>query len=269
MQVVLLAGGKGTRLTEETDRVPKPMVEIGNRPIIWHIMKGYAHYGFSEFIICCGYKGEVIKNYFTNYCTYANDITVSTLTHAPCIIPREDYRDDWTITMVDTGEATQTTDRIIAVEKYLGKEPFMVTYADGVGDVNIPKLLDVHYHSQKMVTLTAVQPSGKFGVLHLNNNDTITEFNEKPKGDTWVNAGFMVMEHEAIDIMKRHCNTMLEQGPLVELTHRGKLGAYRHTGFWKCMDTLRDRIELEEIWSAGNAPWRIWDGQIHNANLCV
>ena len=259
MKVVLLAGGAGSRLSEETIRVPKPMVEVGHRPIIWHIMKTYAHYGFSDFVICCGYKGDIIKDYFTNYCTYVNDITISTLSPIPLIIPRDDIREGWKITMIDTGESTPTTDRIIAVEKYLGSGPFMVTYADGVGDINIPELLDTHEKNKKMVTLTAVQPVGKFGVLHISNNNSILEFNEKPKGDTWINAGFMVMEHETLDLMKRHRDTMLEIGPLIELSHLGRLGAYKHEGFWKCMDTLRDRIELEEIWNTGTAPWRIWD----------
>jgi glucose-1-phosphate cytidylyltransferase len=256
MKVVILAGGFGTRLSEETHLKPKPMVEIGQKPILWHIMKIYSHYGYNDFIICLGYKGYLIKEYFANYFLHQSDITINIKNNS--IKVHQNAAEPWQVTLIDTGEKTMTGGRVKRVQKYINNETFMLTYGDGVSDIDINKLLAYHRSHGKLVTLTSSQPSGRFGTLHLDKKDNVRSFHEKPAGDgAWVNAGFFVMESAVFDYIEGD-ETTLEREPLEELAREGQLVAYRHRSFWKPMDTLRDKMELESLWNSGKAPWKIW-----------
>lgn len=257
MKVVILAGGFGTRLSEETDIRPKPMVEIGGKPILWHIMKIYSMYGYKDFIICCGYKGYLIKDYFINYSKYRCDITVD-LKKGDINI-HKNYAEDWHVTLVDTGLNTMTGGRIKRVKEYIGNERFLLTYGDGVADVDIEKLVEFHEINNNLATVTSVQPSGRFGALNINANNKVESFIEKPiDNGGWINGGFFVCEPEVLDYIEGDMTTF-EKEPLEELSQKGLLYAYKHYGFWKPMDTLRDKTELEALWSIGKAPWKIWE----------
>lgn len=258
MKVVIFAGGLGTRLSEETDVRPKPMVEIGGKPILWHIMKIYSHYGFDEFIICLGYKGYVIKEYFMNYYLHNSDVTFELGNNKVDV--HYSKAEHFKVTLVDTGLETKTAGRLKRVQKYLGDEPFMLTYGDGVADVNLNELLDFHKSHGKIGTLTAVQPEARFGGMDISNDGTITKFQEKPKGDgKWINGGFFVLNPEVFDFIPENSDhIMWEETPLDQLTKNGQLTAFKHPGFWKCMDALRDKIELEELWKNRKAAWKVW-----------
>lgn len=257
MKVVLLAGGFGTRLSEETELKPKPMVEIGGKPILWHIMKIYSHYGFNDFVICCGYKGYYIKEYFANYFLHQADVTIDLTKNSVSV--HKSNAEPWKITLVDTGINSMTGGRIKRIESFVEEKQFMLTYGDGVADVNLNSLLELHKKSGKHATLTAVQPSGKFGAINVNAEGKVLSFHEKPKGDgAWVNGGFFVLEPQIFNYLKEGDATIWEHSPLEELAKNNQLNAYKHTGFWKPMDTLRDKSELENFWSAGNAAWKVW-----------
>jgi glucose-1-phosphate cytidylyltransferase len=256
MKVVILAGGFGTRLSEETVNIPKPMVNIGEKPILWHIMKTYSHYGYNDFVICLGYKGYIIKEYFMNYFMHMSDITVD-LTDGGIKVHNSEA-EDWKITLVDTGLNTMTGGRIKRVKEYLNDETFMLTYGDGVADVNIKELVNYHKEHGKLATLTSVQPSGRFGALTMKEKGKVESFIEKPAGDgAWINGGFFVLEPEVIDYITDD-TTVWEREPLEKLSKDGELYAYKHKGFWKPMDTLRDKNDLEKLWQEGIAPWKIW-----------
>jgi glucose-1-phosphate cytidylyltransferase len=258
MKVVILAGGFGTRLSEQTSVRPKPMVEIGDEPILWHIMKIYHSHGFRDFVICCGYKGFVIKEYFANYVLHHSDVTFRTADRNLEI--HKSNAEDWSVTLVDTGQNTMTGGRLKRVAKYLDEnEPFCLTYGDGVSDVDIGKLVAFHREQGKMATMTAVQPPGRFGAFSLGADETqVTHFREKPKGDNaWINGGFFVLEHEVLDFIDGD-DTVWERGPMEQLSRKGELNAFRHSGFWQPMDTLRDRMYLEELWESGSPPWKTW-----------
>jgi len=257
MKAVILAGGYGTRLTEETTIKPKPMVEIGGKPILWHVMKTYSAYGINEFIICCGYKGEYIKDYFANYFLRRSDVTFDLKENSIRI--HENGAEPWKVTAVDTGDSTMTGGRLKRVKDYIGGETFCLTYGDGVGDIDIDSLIDFHHRERTLVTLTAVESPGRFGAFHLAANENkILRFREKPKGnDTWINGGFFVVEPEVMDYI-RDDSTVWERDPLEALAKEGKLSAYRHSGFWHPMDTLRDKTVLEELWASGEPPWKVW-----------
>ncbi len=256
MKVVILAGGYGTRLSEETVNIPKPMVEIGGKPILWHIMKIYSHYGYNDFIICLGYKGYVIKEYFMNYFMHMSDITVDLSNGG--IKVHNSKAENWKVTLVDTGLDTMTGGRIKRIKDHLDGERFMLTYGDGVGDVNINSLVKVHESHGKLATMTAVQPSGRFGTLRISDDKKVESFVEKPAGDgAWINGGFFVLEPQVIDYIKDD-STIWEREPLENLTKESQLFAYKHEGFWKPMDTLRDKIELDRLWSTKEAPWKVW-----------
>lgn len=258
MKVVILAGGFGTRLSEETILKPKPMVEIGDYPIIWHIMKIYSHYGFNDFIICLGYKGYVIKEYFANYFLYQCDVTFDFSNNSDRIIHCQ-KAEPWRVTLVDTGHNTMTGGRVKRIKEYVGNETFMLTYGDGVGDVSIDALVEFHRNHGKYATVTAVQPSGRFGAMNLNDVDLVQSFQEKPKGDgSWINGGFFVLEPEIFNFIAGD-DTYWEREPLENLAGAGQLMAFKHYGFWKPMDTLRDKAALEEMWISGNAAWNIWN----------
>jgi glucose-1-phosphate cytidylyltransferase len=257
MKIVILAGGLGTRLAEETDLRPKPMVEISGRPIIWHIMKIYSYWGFNDFIILTGYKSHVIKEYFINYYTRYSDITVDMETNT--VEVHKHRNEPWKVTMLYTGQNVMTGGRLLKARDYLAGERFMLTYGDGVSDINIPGLLAAHEKSRKAVTLTAVQPTGKFGALAVESDGRINSFLEKPVGDgAWINGGFFVMEPAVFEYLKNGDATILERDPLEKLAADGKLNAFKHTGFWKAMDTLKDKIELTEMWEKEKAPWALW-----------
>jgi glucose-1-phosphate cytidylyltransferase len=257
MKVVILAGGLGTRLSEETELKPKPMVEIGGRPILWHIMKIYSHYNFNEFVICCGYKGYVIKEYFANYFLHQADVTIDLVRNNLEI--HSSKAEPWKITLVDTGLNTMTGSRIRKVRKYLNEERFMLTYGDGLADINLVDLVKYHEEHRKIATLTTVQPSGKFGSVILGNNDLVSSFQEKPKGDgAWINGGFFVLEPEVFKYIDDTDDCIWEKKPLESLALDCQLMAYRHTGFWRPMDTLRDKVDLEGMWNSNNCNWRLW-----------
>ncbi len=257
MKIVLLAGGAGTRLSEETSLRPKPMVEIGGKPILWHIMKMYSFYGFNDFIICLGYKGYMIKEYFINYFYHQSDLTIDLKENKTTI--HSSKSEPWTITLIDTGLDTLTGGRIKRIEQYVNNETFMLTYGDGVSDVNIKELYEYHKINRKYATLTSVQPSGRFGSLIIDGNDKVSAFQEKPKGDgAWINGGFFVLEPSIFKYIKNDL-TIWERDPLENLAKEGQLAAYKHKGFWKPMDTLRDKIELEEMWNSKSAKWKLWD----------
>ena len=257
MKVVILAGGLGTRLSEETDLKPKPMVEIGEHPIIWHIIKIYSHFGFNDFIICLGYKGYVIKEYFANYFLHKSDIEIDIQNNEMKYL--NTTTESWKISLIDTGQNTMTGGRIKRVEKYLDNKTFMLTYGDGLADVNITNLLKFHQEHQKSATVTAVQPAGRFGSLSIGDEDNISSFLEKPPGDnSWINGGFFVLEPEVIDYIGGD-ETVWEMEPLEKISQNRQLVAYKHRGFWHPMDTLRDRNYLNQIWKSGKAPWKVWN----------
>jgi glucose-1-phosphate cytidylyltransferase len=255
MKVVILAGGLGTRLSEETTVRPKPMVEIGGRPILWHIMKIYAQHGLTDFVICTGYKGYVIKEYFANYFLHMCDVTFD-LAHNQLEI-HHSHAEPWKVTLVDTGEATQTGGRVKRVARYLDDGPFLLTYGDGVADIDITALLAFHREHKRLATVTGVQPPGRFGSLEIDGTRA-TGFREKPTGDGgWINGGFFVLGREVIDYVAGGA-TVWEKEPMERLAAEGQLGVYLHQGFWQPMDTLRDRSQLEAMWAAGRAPWKTW-----------
>lgn len=257
MKVVILAGGLGTRLSEETELKPKPMVEIGGRPILWHIMKIYSYYGFNDFVILTGYKSHVIKDYFLNYYTRYSDITVDMSNNSVEI--HQHRNEPWKVTMLYTGKDTMTGGRIKKAKEYVGNETFMLTYGDGVSDVNIPELLTSHKKSGKLATVTSIQPSGKFGALNIQNDGEITSFMEKPKGDgAWINGGFFVLEPQIFDYISEDDDAIWEREPLENLARDGQLQAFKHQGFWQAMDTLKDKNDLTAMWESKNAPWAIW-----------
>jgi glucose-1-phosphate cytidylyltransferase len=256
MKVVLLAGGFGTRLSEETDIRPKPMAEIGGKPILWHIMKGYAQFGFDEFVILLGYKGYYIKEYFANYFLHQSDITIDLKNNQ--LEVHNNTSEPWKVTLLETGLHTMTGGRIKRAKDFIGDEPFLLTYGDGVSNVDINALLSFHKKHGKAVTMTAVQPEGRFGALQTDANDKVLSFMEKPKGDgSWINGGFFVCEPKVLDYIQDD-TTVFEQKPLEQLAAEGELYTYRHTGFWKCMDTLRDKVRLNELWDSGQAQWKSW-----------
>jgi len=255
MKAVILAGGFGTRISEETHLKPKPMVEIGGRPILWHIMKMYNHYGIDEFIICLGYKGYLVKEYFANYFLHMSDVTFDMRNNSQHI--HQNAAEPWRVTLIDTGERTMTGGRLKRVASYLGEEDFCFTYGDGVADVDIGELIAFHHQHRMLATVTAVQPPGRFGALHLT-GEKIVAFEEKARSETsWINGGFFVLSPEVLRYIDSD-DTVWEQEPLGRLAAEGKLVAYRHRGFWKPMDTLRDKVQLEEMWEAGTAPWKVW-----------
>lgn len=258
MKVVILAGGLGTRISEESHLKPKPMIEVGGAPILWHIMKYYSSYGFNEFIICCGYKGYVIKEYFADYYLHRSDVTFDFANNNEMII-HNNVAEPWKVTVVDTGLHTMTGGRLKRIQKYVGDQTFMMTYGDGVSDIDLDALLEFHRVHKKAATLTAIQPGGRFGVLDIDDNETVRQFSEKAKEDGgWINAGFMVLEPEVFDYIEGD-DTFFEKEPLENLALDGKLAAYRHEGFWKCMDTMRDKGMLDELWNSGQAPWKRWE----------
>ncbi len=258
MKVVILAGGLGTRLSEETKLIPKPMVEIGGKPILWHIMKIYSYYGFNDFIILTGYKSHIIKDYFVNYYQRYSDITVDMINNSVEI--HRTQTEPWKVTMLYTGENTMTGGRIKKAQKYIGNEPFLLTYGDGVSDVNITSLINAHKNSNKIVTMTAVQPSGRFGALIIKDDNIITSFKEKPKGDeSWINGGFFVCEPQVFDYINDDDSTIFERAPLEKLAENHQLNAYKHSGFWRAMDTLKDKNDLTEMWQTDTAPWAVWN----------
>lgn len=258
MKVAILAGGLGTRLGEETSIRPKPMVEIGGKPILWHIMKIYSYYGFNDFVILAGYKCEHIKHYFLNYYALMSDFTIN-LADNNLTVHRNDA-EPWNVTIVDTGVETLTGGRIKRAQKYLEDDTFMLTYGDGVSDVNIKNLLKFHKDQGKYATLTAVQPQGRFGVLDLDQNDMVVSFQEKPKNQStaWINAGFFVLEPEIFDYIKDGDQTIWERSPLMSLSKDQQLGAFKHNGFWHPMDMLKDKKDLNKMWDDGEAPWKVW-----------
>ena len=255
MKAVILAGGLGTRISEETSTRPKPMIEIGGKPILWHILKIYSHFGINDFVICCGYKGYVIKEYFANYFLHTSDVTFDMSTNGMEVHSRK--AEPWRVTLVDTGESTLTGGRLRRVREHLGDEPFCFTYGDGVADVDIGALISFHQAEGRQATLTAVQPPGRFGSLAFERGRVLT-FEEKPQGDgSWINGGFFVLEPSVLDLVDGDQCTW-EQQPLQTLAEMGQLSAYHHQGFWQPMDTLRDKTLLEGLWQSGQAPWKFW-----------
>jgi glucose-1-phosphate cytidylyltransferase len=256
MKVVVLAGGMGTRISEESGVRPKPMIEIGGKPILWHIMKIYSHYGHNDFIVCLGYKGYVIKEYFSNYFLHMSDVTFD-MQHNTMEIHQR-YAEPWKVTLVDTGMESMTGGRIRRIARYIGNETFMLTYGDGVADIDIRALLAFHRGHGRTATVTATQPTGRFGALNLGGNDHVLSFQEKPAGDgAWINGGFFVFEPPLFDLLADD-SSVLERAPLETLARENNLLAYKHHGFWHAMDTLRDKNHLEALWQSGNSPWKVW-----------
>ena len=257
MKVVILAGGFGTRIGEESHLKPKPMLEIGERPILWHIMKIYSHHGYNDFIICLGYKGYCIKEYFAHYFLHESDITYDFRNGNERIV-HQHTAEPWKVTLVNTGLETLTGGRVKRIQPYVGNEPFMLTYGDGVGNIDIQALVGFHKSHKKLATVTSIQPSGRFGALDLSETNQVCGFHEKPKGDgSWINGGFFIMEPQVFDYIDGD-KTILEKEPLERLASDGELLAYKHSGFWQPMDTLRDKNQLEELWKSGKAPWKVW-----------
>ena len=257
MKAVILAGGLGTRLSEETTIKPKPMVEIGGRPILWHIMKIYSAYGINDFIICCGYKGYIIKEYFANYFLHMSDVTFDmrfNIMNIHC-----GHAEPWRVTLIDTGDQSMTGGRLKRVKEHIGNETFCFTYGDGVSSLNITDLINFHKQEKTLATLTASQPPGRFGAIYLGEDQSrVSKFNEKPDGDgAWVNSGYFILEPEVIDLIADD-STVWEQEPLQKIAQMEQLSAYKHNGFWQPMDTLRDKTYLEGLWKSGNPPWKVW-----------
>jgi glucose-1-phosphate cytidylyltransferase len=256
MKVVILAGGLGTRLREETEYRPKPMVQIGGRPMLWHIMKIYSHYGYTDFVICLGYKGQMIRDYFLNYETQNRDFTV-TLGSGQVEVHGNHTEDGWRVTLAETGEKTMTGGRLKRIEKYLGCSTFMATYGDGLADMDVESLVGFHRRHGKLATVTAVRPSSRYGELAIE-NDKVTLFREKPQvNEGWINGGFFVLQPEIFELIEGE-NDTLETGLLLRLVERGQLAVYQHEGFWQCMDTYREMQQLDDMWARNNAPWRVW-----------
>lgn len=257
MKAVILAGGFGTRLSEATNLIPKPMVEIGGKPILWHIMKTYSLHGINEFVICCGYKAYVIKEWFANYFMHNSDVTVDLANNT--IEVHECKAEPWKVTLVDTGLHTMTGGRIKRIQKYIGDEPFLLTYGDGVSDIDITASIEEHKKNSKALTVTAYKPNGKFGALEIDDAGSVNAFTEKPAGDgMWINAGYFICEPEVFSYITEGDSTIFEKAPLENLAKDGKMHSYKHTGFWKPMDTLRDNTELNAMWDSGKAPWKKW-----------
>ena len=256
MKVLILAGGFGTRISEETDIKPKPMVEVGGKPILWHIMKTYSSYGFNEFVVLLGYKGHVIKEFFSNYYLYQSNVTIDLKNNSVDIHQNES--ESWKVTLLETGIETFTGGRIKQAKSYIGNNDFLLTYGDGLSDVNISKLIDFHNSHGKHITMTAVQPEGRYGALNIKPDNSILSFTEKPKGDgTWINGGFFVCKPEVFDYIDDDLTTF-EEEPLMNLANDNQLMAFKHGGFWECMDTLRDKNNLCRLWDSNQAPWKIW-----------
>jgi glucose-1-phosphate cytidylyltransferase len=257
MKVLILAGGMGTRISEESGIRPKPMVEIGNWPILWHVMKTYSHYGFNDFVILLGYKGSVIKEYFANY--YLNQSSICIDLSKNTMETIQTQVEPWKITLLDTGADTLTGGRVLRARDIVGNEPFLLTYGDGVADVDVHKLIAHHKASQKLATMTVVQPGGKFGIVDFDSTGQVTSFTEKPQHHSgWINGGFFVCEPQVFDYIPKRDNVMFEHDPLEGLVRDGQLGCYEHHGFWKCMDTLSDKNTLNELWNKGKALWKVW-----------
>ena len=257
MKVVILAGGLGTRLSEETVVKPKPMVEIGGMPILWHIMKIYSAHGYNDFIICLGYKGYVIKEYFANYFLHKSDVTIDLTNNSVQV--HDSQAEPWKITLVDTGIHSMTGGRIRRIQKHVNNETFLLTYGDGICNIDIKALVRFHKDHNKFCTVSSVQPSGRFGAITLSENDQVRSFLEKPKGDgSWINGGFFVCEPGVFDYIKNGDETIWEKEPMEQIAHDGQLYAYKHSGFWRPMDTLKDKNDLNEMWETNRAPWKIW-----------
>lgn len=258
MKVVILAGGFGTRISEESHLKPKPMVEIGDKPILWHIMKLYSHYGYNDFVICAGYKQHVIKEYFADYYLHQSDITFDFTNNNDMVI-HHNVAEPWRVTIVDTGLNTMTGGRVKRIQKYIGDEPFLLTYGDGVSDVNIKELVEYHRSHGKMATMTAYNVGQRFGVLEIDEKGQINAFREKAKNDgSLINVGFMVLNPEFFQYISDD-TSVLEKQPLETVAKMGQLMSYKHDGFWQCMDTVREKEKLEEYWASGKAPWKVWD----------
>lgn len=261
MKVVILAGGLGTRISEESVVRPKPMVEIGGRPVLWHIMKHYTHYGYNEFIVCCGYKGHMIKEYFADYYMHSSDVTFD-FQHGNRLEIHNNIAEPWKVTLVDTGEKSMTGGRIKRIQKYIPEgEPFMLTYGDGVSDIDISELVQFHRGHGKHATVTAVQPGGRFGVMNIDEGSNVVKsFEEKPKDDgNWISGGFFVLEYAVFDYICSDDMVIFEQDVMPEIARNNQMVAYRHKGFWQPMDTLRDKNLLEKLWETGKAPWKTWE----------
>lgn len=257
MKVVILAGGFGTRISEESHLRPKPMIEIGGQPILWHIMKHYAAYGFTDYVICAGYKQNIIKEYFANYFLHTADITFDLGNNSMEV--HDAFAETWRVTVVDTGLNTMTGGRVRRIQKYIGDEPFFLTYGDGVSDVNIQKELEFHRAHGKIATITAINPGQRFGVLGIDPTNRVEAFREKNDADgSCINGGFMILQPQIFDYLIND-STVFEQEPLSRLSQEGELMAYRHDGFWQCMDTQRDKERLEHLWASGNAAWKVWE----------
>ncbi|HBW35507.1 glucose-1-phosphate cytidylyltransferase [Desulfosporosinus sp. BICA1-9] len=258
MKVVILAGGFGTRISEESHLIPKPMIEIGEKPILWHIMKYYSSFGYNDFIVCCGYKQYVIKEFFADYYLHMSDVTFD-FTAENKMIVHNNNTEPWKVTLIDTGLNTMTGGRVKRVKDYIGNEPFMLTYGDGVADVNINELVEFHNSHGKIATITGIQPGGRFGMLDIDASEGINSFKEKSKEDGgWINGGFMILNPEIMDYIDGD-SCVFERYPLETVASEGQLKAFRHHGFWQCMDTMRDRELLESLWAKGQAPWKVWE----------
>ena len=256
MKVALLAGGLGTRMREETDFRPKPMVLVGNNPILWHIMRNYAHSGHKDFVICTGYRGDVIREYFRDFESLNLDFTVKIGKHNSLQTHGVLEEEGWSVTVADTGPETMTGGRLFKIRNYIGEETFMCTYGDGLSDVDISALLKFHKSHGKIATMTSVRPTSRFGVLDLNQNGQVDHFREKPQADGWINAGFFVFQPEIFDYLNPE--SVLENEPMADLAKNGELFAYKHEGFWQAMDTYRESLILNQMWAAGKAPWKLW-----------
>ena len=256
MKVVILAGGLGTRLSEETHLKPKPMVEIGGKPILWHIMKIYSSFGFNEFIICLGYKGYIVKEYFANYFLHQSDVTFDLSNND--VEYHKSEAEAWKVSLIDTGDKSMTGGRIKRVKDYINNQPFLLTYGDGVGNIQVDELVKFHESQGRLLTVTAVQPAGRFGALNLDDQNNVESFMEKPKGDgSWINGGFFVCQPEVLDYIDDDAS-IWERKPMETIAKDNQMAAFKHKNFWKPMDTMRDKLELENLWESGNAPWKIW-----------
>ena len=256
-QVVILCGGLGTRLREETEYRPKPMAEVGGRPVLWHLMKLFAHYGLTDFVLCIGYRGQMIKDYFLNYEAWNSDLTVTLGQPESVRFHGTHLETGWEVTISDTGETTQTGGRVKRVERHIVGDTFMVTYGDGLADVNLDELLAFHQDHGKLATITTTRPLSRFGIVDLEDDQRVARFREKPQGDEWVSSGFFVFEREFLSYLDEDC--ILERAPLERLANEGQIVAYQHDGFWQPMDTYREFLMLNEMWAAGKAPWAVWE----------